>query len=123
MPTSSPVRTARTTKMIRYSFRFTWAIVLSLRDEVDEREHQDPDQVDEVPEQTDDLDAVVVVVVVAAHGLAEDDREVDDAGEDVHPVEARRHEEGARVGGVTEDETRVVEVRVLVRLAAEEEDA
>src|SRR5258706_133365 len=38
-------------------------VLSSESEQVDEREHQDPDEVHEVPEQADDLDVVVVAVV------------------------------------------------------------
>src|SRR5215467_827971 len=89
-PISRPVKTASTTKMIMYCLRSTCAISSSrgCRDQVHEREHQDPDEIDEVPEKAADLDVVVVSVVVFPHRRPDEhDDEVRGSGEDVEPVE------------------------------------
>src|SRR5262249_46224325 len=110
-PTSSTVSNARTPKMTKYSLRLTLCPPdmpprsSGCGDEVNEGEDQDPDQVDEVPEETDDLDlARAPAVVFPAQGVDEDDGQVANAGEHVAAVEAGHHVEGARVGRVPEDE-------------------
>src|SRR2546428_581640 len=70
-------------------------------DEVDEGEDQDPDQVDEVPVETDDFDGAVVLRGVRPLGGTDEDAEqVDDAGQNVAAVEPGQDEEGCAEQGV-----------------------
>src|SRR5579863_2437114 len=113
-PTSSAVSTASAMKMIRYSFLFAWAdMARSVGDEVDEGEYQDPDQVHEVPEQAEHLDAVVVAVVVFPHRRSDrHDRDVGDAGKHMQAVEARDDEEGRRAVRHAEDQAALIQARL-----------
>src|SRR5664279_6106439 len=95
----------------------------SSRDEVDERENEDPDEVDEVPEEARDLDEVRAVFEVLAAPHAEGGyQKVADPREDVRAVEARDDVESRREIAGRQRETLVDEVAVLVDLAAQEED-
>src|SRR6478752_1523939 len=90
-----------------------WSMCCSLPrlPEIEEREDEDPDQVDEVPVQAHDLDDLVValaageearapVLEVAAAHLDRHDDEEDHPYGHVRAVEARDHEEGrAELGG------------------------
>src|SRR5450759_4743892 len=94
----------------------------SSRDEVHEREDEDPDEVDEVPEEPRDLDEVRAVLEVLPAGHAERrDQQVADAREDVAAVEARDDIEGSREVSGGQREAFVNEVPVLVELATQEE--
>src|SRR5918998_2843448 len=73
--------------------------------QVEEREDEDPDEIDEVPVQARDLDNLVVAAAarkeasssglkVAAPNLAGNDDQEDHAECDVRAVEPRDHEEG-----------------------------
>src|SRR5262249_5294633 len=124
-PISRPVKTPSTTKMTMYCLRSTCAIELASRwagrDQVDECKHQDPDEIDEVPEQAADLDVVVVAVIVLAHRDAnEHDDEVRGSGEHVEPVEAGDAVERGRVVRRAEAQPLLVQPRVLLGLAAQE---
>src|SRR5581483_2021224 len=129
-PSSSAVSTASQKKTCRYR-RCSWAsssAVCAMKgplDQIDEREHENPDEIDEVPVERDDLDRVAVVRRVRALERAHEDAgEVHDAREDVAAVEAGQDEE-RRTEVVLGDRLPLVddEVRPLVRLEAEEEEA
>src|ERR1035441_9861335 len=67
----------------------------SSRDEVHEREDEDPDEVDEVPKEPRDLDEVRAVLEVPPARHAErGDQQIADACKDVAAVEARDDVEG-----------------------------
>src|SRR4030095_13221257 len=64
-------------------------------EEIDEGEDENPDQVDEVPVESDRLDAVEFGCRVAsAERLRQNETQVHDAAEDVAPVKSRGHVEG-----------------------------
>src|SRR5258706_6801589 len=96
--TSMIVSAVRTKKMTKYSFLLCAPDMLPLSDEVDEGEHQDPHQIDEVPEQSGDLDVVRARVrpvgELPRQRLEEDHGQVGDAGEHVQAVKAGGDEEG-----------------------------
>src|SRR5579875_21339 len=106
-PISTAVSTASHRNTCRYR-RSSWAAcsarwgdatlcvaIGELLQEVDEREHEDPDEVDEVPVEGGDLDLAVVLGGVLAEERADENRpQVHDAREDVHAVEAGEDEEG-----------------------------
>src|SRR5262245_59194308 len=78
-------------------------------DEIDDREQQDPHEVDEVPVETERLDAEVVRRrVLAEERLARAPRDAHDAAEDVEAVET-----GHRVEGRAEE--RHVRIEALVQ--------
>src|ERR1019366_2504989 len=96
----------------------------SSRDEVHEREDEDPDEVDEVPEEPRDLDEVrAVLEVLPARHAERGDQQIADACEDVAAVEARDDVEGGGEVAGGQREPLVDEVPVLVALAPQEEDA
>ena len=60
-------------------------------EEVEDGEHEDPNQIDEMPEKTGDLDAVGHVLGIAEVELFAEEEEIgedDDAGENVQAVQA-----------------------------------
>src|SRR5690606_38903372 len=64
--------------------------------EIEERENEYPDEIDEMPVEPRDLDDLVVAaaaLVIAAQHLHRDDDEIDYARGHVHAVKARDHEE------------------------------
>src|SRR6478735_8439264 len=72
--------------------------------EIEQREDEDPDEIDEVPVQAGDLDDLVaalpareepaaLLVEIAAPDLARDDQQEDHADRDMGAVEAGDHEE------------------------------
>src|SRR5918998_1537872 len=85
--------------------------MLPLLPEIEQREDEHPDQVDEVPVEANDLAPLVaplrggkeappLPVEVPAPDLARDDEQEDHADRHVRAVEARDHEEGrAELGG------------------------
>src|SRR5262247_2620591 len=87
----------------------TWPMVRSRSEEVEGREEEDPDDVDEVPVEADVLDRRVPARGEAARHRRRD-RERDDPAEDVEAVEPRQEE----VGPVEEVRARVVPVVELV---------
>src|SRR5215471_17605838 len=63
-------------------------------DQLDDREQNDPDEVDEVPVEAERLDTLVMFFrELAEEGLARHVSHAHDAAEDVESVEARRREE------------------------------
>src|SRR5947199_8042856 len=89
--------------------------------DVERREQRDPDDVDEVPVDGRRLNRVVMPGrELAGHRSVEDHAEHDRAAQDMGAVEARQREERGPERSVGQSET---ELRVVVRLAAEEEDA
>src|SRR5437879_5292421 len=98
-------------------------------DEVHEREHDDPDEVDEVPEEAGDLDVVVLAALeLAEERTDEGHRQKDDAGEHVATVKARDEVERARIRRVPKDESFVDETgsadaEVLLVLTGQEQHA
>src|SRR3954471_7934800 len=95
--------------MMKYSLRCDWWVDIGpsrLRDEVDERKDQDPDEIDEVPEEPYELHGADASLVVLAEERAnQNDRQVANAGEHVTAVEAGDHVERVRVGRVAEDQS------------------
>src|SRR6202162_3953606 len=71
-------------------------------DQVDDREKHDPHQVYEVPVEADRFDPLVVRLrVFSEEGLSRDERDADDAAEDVEAMETgRREEDGAEKADV-----------------------
>src|SRR3990170_1145046 len=103
---------------------WTSLIRTSCRDQVDEREDDDPHDVDEVPVQTDELDHFGLVPgdpVVAQHHREREQH--DDAQRDVHAVEAGERVEARREQARGVAEALAVERRELVRLATDERGA
>src|SRR4030095_15609321 len=111
-PISSAVRIASQTKIWMYR-RSSWTICSGVMvcaamamlpsaralQEIDEREDEDPDEIDEVPVETGDLDLRVVLRREPSRQAdQQDDAQVNDATEDVHAVKAGQDEErGAEV--------------------------
>ena len=107
--------------------RCSWVVLVmasSVADEVDNREDDDPDHIDEVPVQAGDL---------AGHRLLRPEpslrrepghrQQVEHADGDVGTVEAGEHEEGATEEVAAQRQSLVVEVLELVDLEAEEDRA
>src|SRR4029077_21141736 len=96
-------------------------VIASRRDQVDEGEDHDPDDVDEVPVEADELDHLGLVprhLVLADH--ADQRQQHDDADGDVDAVEAGQRVEARREQAGREPEPLSIEGRELVRLAADE---
>src|SRR5512133_1375500 len=91
------------------------------RHEVDEGEDEDPHEVDEAPVEAQQLD--LVRGGAAAEVLREDGGDVDDADEDVEPVEPGDDVERAGPDRPPEHEPLADEPAPLARLSGEEEQA
>ena len=89
--------------------------------DIDRREQEQPDYVNEVPVPGGELEAEMLAGgELTEIGAVETNREEDRPNDHVKAVEACRHEEGRRVDAARETE---VGVRVLVGLAGGEQDA
>src|SRR5437879_8558196 len=98
--------------------------VLASRHEIDEREDRDPHDVDEVPVEPRDLHLDRVDPPEPATQVEDQEREEPDhADRHVPPVEAGEHEEGRAEEVSLERQALPDEVRELVDLEAEEDQA
>src|SRR6056297_365164 len=98
----------------------SWAV--SGRDQVDEREDEDPHDVDEVPVQADHLDGLRLVARDAIRSDHRDECDQhDDADRHVDAVEAGQRVEAGGEEAVGEAEALAVEARELVDLAGDEQ--
>src|ERR1051326_3604258 len=94
-------------------------------DQIDDREKDDPHEIDEMPVEPDVLDPLMIVLrVLPAESLDRHERHADHPAEDVKSVESRRREEDraeeALRGGEVLDEQ---EVAVFEDLHREERGA
>src|SRR5437868_11662393 len=134
-PTSTTVSTNSTKKMTRYCrARDTPrcapvpvgdSLISATRgDQIDDGEDQDPDQIDEMPEQAQQLDlGGGRLLAQPAH---ERDQDVEGPAQHVRAVKAGDHVEGARICALAEDQTllrqaRVEDAEVLGVLADQEQ--
>src|SRR4051812_14813261 len=94
------------------------------RDEVDDREDHDPDDIDEVPVQTGDLDLLGVLDPDAVlHRHPPQREEPDDPDGHVRAVEAGEHEEARAEHARLQCQALAVELGELVDLACDEDRA
>src|SRR5512133_133855 len=133
-PSSTRVRTPSDAKTTRYWVRRTAPRGTGPRSsarersdmaasghQVDEREDEDPDEVDEAPVEAEQLD--VVSRRPSAQIPREDGEDVDDPHRHVQPVEAGDHVEGVGAGGAADREPLAEEPAPLAVLPREEEGA
>jgi hypothetical protein len=86
-------------------------------EEIKHREKEDPDQVDEVPEQAGDLDAVDITFRVRLPhlGIAPDIKDDDGPGQDVQAVQGSEGEIERKIGAVSRDKGgKALDVVVLI---------
>src|SRR5437870_13543418 len=89
--------------------------------QVNNREQDDPNEIDEVPIQPDDLDATVIGLrVLPAERFQRHVDHADHAHRDVEAVEARHRVERRAVEPFTRHEAFLDEMRVFVNLNADE---
>src|SRR5450759_1867492 len=90
--------------------------------QIDDREEHDPHEVHEVPVEADCLDSLVAGLrVLSEEGLPGDERDADDAAEDVKTVEPGRREEDRAEEADVRIEPLVEELPVLDGLDREED--
>src|SRR5260370_22325576 len=95
----------------------------SLRlNQIDQRENDDPDDVDEVPVKPRKLDVQRVLLLdAAAQGICEKREQDQYADRDVGAVESRQHVERRTEEVGVEAQAALVELRELVHLAGDKE--
>src|SRR5881409_3095704 len=94
----------------------------SRSEQVNDREQDDPDEIDEVPVEPDRLDPLVMSLrVLAEKRLAGDERHAEDAAEDVEAVKAGRRVEDRAEERDVGVEARMEQVPILVGLDREKD--